>query len=148
MSDELFNDIVERDLFIELVADGVPEVNAGYEVGWTPSQTRRNLGDPMFREMVEAAKTRADGTIETALFKLARAGNLGAMQMWLYNRTPDRWKDVRRIEIKNDTTINLGIVNSTKQAVLEMMREQGAAALQPAAMRAIEATSSEDDSAG
>lgn len=146
MSDDvLFNDIVERDLFVELVADGVPEVNAGFEVGWTPAQTKRNLGDPMFREIVEAAKDRADGTIESALYRLARAGNLGAIQMWLYNRSPDRWKDVKRIEVKNDTTINLGIVASTKQAVMEMLRENGAASLQPPVVRAIETTGSEID---
>ena len=142
--DELFNDIVERDLFVELVADGVPELNAGFEVGWTPSQTKRNMADPVFREIVQAAKERADGTIEAALFRLAKAGNLGAMQMWLYNRSPERWKDVKRIEVKNDTTINLGIVASTKQAVLEMLHEQGAASLQPPTMRAIEASGRED----
>lgn len=130
--DELFNDIVERDLFVELIADGVPELNAGYEVGWTPTQTRRNMADPVFREIVEAARDRADGTIEAALFRLAKAGNLGAMQMWLYNRKPANWKDVRRIEVKNETTINLSVVESTKQAVLEMLTTRGAGALQPA----------------
>lgn len=144
-NDELFNDIVERDLFIELVADGIPELNAGFEVGWTPAQTKRNLGDPVFREIVEAAKERADGTIEAALFRLARAGNLGAMQMWLYNRSPERWKDVKRIEVKNDTTINLGIVASTKQAVIEMLNEKGAASLQPAVFRAIESTATDGE---
>lgn len=129
--DELFNDIVERDLFVELIADGVPELNAGYEVGWTPTQTRRNMADPVFREIVEAARDRADGTIEAALFRLAKNGNLGAMQMWLYNRKPADWKDVRRIEVKNETTINLSVVESTKQAVLEMLASRGAGALQP-----------------
>lgn len=132
-SDELFNDIVERDLFVELVADGVSEINAGFEVGWTPSQTRRNMADPMFREIVDAARDRADGTMEKAMFDLGTKGkNLGAMQMWLYNRRPDRWKDVRRIEVKNETTINLGVVHSTKQAVMELLRERGPMALQPA----------------
>jgi hypothetical protein len=133
MSDdaELFNDIVERDLFVELIADGVPEINAGYEVGWTPTQTKRNLADPMFREIVTAARDRADGTIEAALFKLAKNGNLGAMQMWLYNRKPADWKDVRRIEVRQDTTINLAVVHSTKQAVLEMLATHGPGALQP-----------------
>ena len=130
--DELFNDIVERDLFVELIADGVPEINAGYEVGWTPTQTRRNLADPAFKEIVEAARDRADGTIEAALFRLAKGGNLGAMQMWLYNRKPADWKDVRRIEVKTDTTINLSVVQSTKQAMLEMLAAHGAGALQPA----------------
>ena len=130
--DLLFDDIIERELFIELVADGASEINAGFEVGWTPNRTTRNLADPGFRECVEFAKNRANGTIEQAMFKLGKNGNLGAMQMWLYNRAPERWKDVRRIEVKNDTTINLGLVGATKQAIIELMRSGGPAALQPA----------------
>lgn len=132
--DRLYNDIVERELFLIAIADGIPEDNAGYEVGWTPAQVKRNMADPQFRDMVEAAKTRADGTIEQALFRLAKSGNLGAMQMWLYNRSPERWKDVKRIEVKNDMTINLGVIASTKQAVLELLAERGPAALQPASV--------------
>lgn len=145
-NDELFNDIVERDLFVELVADGVSEVNAGFEVGWTPAQTRRNMADPVFREVVDAARDRADGTMEKAMFDLGTKGkNLGAMQMWLYNRRPDRWKDVRRIEVKNETTINLGVVQSTKVAVMELLKERGALALQPAYDDIIDAEILDDD---
>lgn len=133
--DRLYHDIVERELFLIAVADGIPEENAGYEVGWTPTQTRRNLQDTEFAEMVDAARRRADGTIEAALFRLAKNGNLGAMQMWLYNRTPERWKDVKRIEVKNETTINVGVIASTKQAVLELLAETGPAALQPVYQR-------------
>src|SRR5450432_58973 len=97
-----------RELFVILVADGIAEVNAAYEVGWTPRQLRTNLKDPSFVEMVQAARDRADGTIEGALFKVAAAGNFGAMQWWLLNRKPDTWKDTKRIEIRNDTTVTIG----------------------------------------
>jgi hypothetical protein len=137
--DELFDDLVERDLFVELVADGCNEISAGFEVGWTPARTARNLADPAFREIVETAKLRADGSIERALFKLAKGGNLGAMQMWLYNRQPERWKDVKRIEVKQDTTFLVSLVESTKRAVMEMLGEHGPGALQPSFAGAIEA---------
>lgn len=131
--DRLFDDIVERELFLELVADGVTEVNAGFEVGWTPSRTRRNMADAQFRELVEAARDRADGTMEQVLFEMGKNKNFAAVQMWLYNRQPGRWKDVRRIEVHNELTVNLGLVASTKQSIIETIRERGAAALQPPA---------------
>lgn len=130
-TDRLFDDIVERDLFVELVADGVTELNAGLEVGWTPRQTRLNMADPNFAEIVEAAKGRADGTIEKTLYEVAKRGNLGAIQMWLYNRQPNRWKDVKRIEVQSEHTVTVGVIGATKQALLELMTEHGARALQP-----------------
>ena len=50
--------------------------------------------------------------------------------MWLYNRRPDRWKDVRRIEVKNDLTVNFGTIAAQKAAILDILREQGPEALQ------------------
>lgn len=130
-TDALFGDIVERDLFVELVADGITPLNAGLEVGWTPRRTKRNMADPAFAEIVEAARARADGTIEKTLFEVAKKGNLGAIQMWLYNRRPNDWKDVKRIEVQSQSTVTIGVVGATKQAVLELMSEHGAQALQP-----------------
>lgn len=129
--DQPYHDIVERELFLELVADGTPLELAGYEVQWTPRQIKRNLADPMFMEMVNAAADRAVDSIELAMFRLARKGNLGAQQMILYNRRPDRWKDLRRIEVKTETMITRVEIMATKEALIESLRELGTAALQP-----------------
>lgn len=129
-----YNDdtVLQRELFLLSVADGVPDDNAGYEVGWTPARLRRELADPDFREMVTAAKDRAIGTVEKALFDLATKGkNLGAMQMVLYNLRADKWKDVRRIEVKNEHTVNGQIVVSTREAIMGHLKELGPAGLQP-----------------
>lgn len=136
MSDPaVWGDIEDREMFLLRIAEGVPPENAAYEVKWTPAKLRRYLADPEFAELVAEASDLADGTVEAALFRLAtKERNLGAIQMWLYNRRPDRWKDVRRIEVKNDLTVNFGVVASTKQVLLEMMREHGPAALEPGAL--------------
>lgn len=126
----LFDDIIEREMFVELLAGGVCSVNAGIQVGWTPSQTKRNLSDPGFKELVEAALERADGSIEEALYAIAKRGNLGAIQMWLLNRQPDRWRDVKRIEIKNDVTVSVGMIEAVKRGALDLLREQGVMAMQ------------------
>jgi hypothetical protein len=51
--------------------------------------------DPKFAEEVERAEMEANETVENALFEAAQSGNVVAIQVWLYNRMPDRWKDKR-----------------------------------------------------
>lgn len=135
MSDTIYDedDLLKLELFLLNVADGVPIENAGFEVGWTPHQIGKKLADPEIREMIDAAKNRAVGSVEHAMFKLAIQGkNFGAQQFILMNLRSDKWKDMRKIEIKNEHTINGQIVVSTKQAIMEALRENGPAALQPA----------------
>lgn len=146
--DALFDDIVERDLFLELIADGVPPMLAGCEVSWTPRQTERNLRDPVFAEMVEAAMDRSIDSIELAMHRLAKKGNLGAMQMILYNRRPDRWKDLRRIEVKTETNVTITEIQAARYTAIELLRSHGVAALQPGgALDVIDVESSEDHDA-
>src|SRR5688572_25121088 len=108
--DKLFDDMIERDLFLVAVAEGIPEINAGLEVGWTPHQTLRNLADADFAALVELSKTQADGIIEKILFDQAKKGNMSAIQMWLYNRQSSKWKDVKRIEVNQTHKIEVGVV--------------------------------------
>jgi hypothetical protein len=48
-----------------------------------------------FAEAEREAEDESTAVIECALHKLAREGNVTAIQVWLYNRAPDRWKDKR-----------------------------------------------------
>lgn len=141
---EIFDDMARRTSFLELVAVGTPELNAGIEVGWTPRQTRRNCQDPAFRELIDFAREQADGDIEHTLHELAKNGSLGAIQMWLFNRQPGRWKDVKRIEVRNEHAVQISVVNSVKQGALELLDEQGVERLQLLAGAAIEAAATDD----
>lgn len=142
----LYDDPLERELFLMAVAAGTPPDLAGIEVSWTPRRTRLNLADPDFAEMVRMAQDRSLDSIELALYKLATEGkNLGAMQMILYNKRPVEWKDVRRIEVNQHTTISIGAVAATIEAAKALMREVGPAALQPGgALDIIDAESTEE----
>jgi len=51
--------------------------------------------DPKFAAEVERAEMEANETVENALYEAALSGNVVACQVWLYNRTPERWKDKR-----------------------------------------------------
>ena len=125
-----FEGLMGRELFIELVANGVAPINAGIQVGWTPRQLKKELSDPDFKELCDAAQERLIGSVEETLVTVAKRGNVAAITMFLFNRAPERWKDVKRIEIKNDMTISMGMVASVKQGALELLREQGVGAIQ------------------
>lgn len=125
-----FSDMTQKEQFLELVATGVSPLNAGIQVGWSPAQTKRHLKDTDFKELIQEACERADATIEETLYAIAARGNLGAIQMWLFNRKPQEWRDVKRIEVKTSHTVQIGVVESVKQGALELLREQGVSALQ------------------
>ena len=125
-----FDELMGRELFVELVAGGVAPINAGIQVGWTPRQLKRELADRDFKELVDAASERLIGSVEETLVAVAKRGNVAAITLFLFNRAPDRWRDVKRIEIKNDLTVSLGMVASVKQGALELLRENGVEAIQ------------------
>lgn len=125
-----FDEMMQLEQFIELVAHGISPVNAGIEVSWSPAKTKRMLADPEIAEMLAAARDRADGLIEKALFDCAARGNVSAIQMWLYNRQPDQWRDVKRIEVRSEHKVTVAAVESVKVGVLELIREHGVGAMQ------------------
>lgn len=142
--DQEFEDIEAHSYFLDLVADGVPEVNAALEVGWTPRKMHVYLQDKSFAEMVMAARDRADGTIEKVLFDKAKAGQPWAVQMWLHNRKAARWQPgTQRIEVTNTKVGNAEMVGAVKEGVLAVLQAVGAKEMRslPAV---IEATSWED----
>lgn len=146
--DKLFDDIVERELFLELVADGMPVTSAGFECGWTPFQTRRNLADGSFAELVRFARTRAVDSVEHMLFKAAKKGNLSAMQMILYNERPDQWKDTKRIEVRSDININVTEIKAAKEVTLQLLKERGVLELQPGGILDVESSEDGDGLSG
>lgn len=127
---DIFTEITARDKFVDLVADGIPFRNAALEVGWTPRQMHQYLQDSEFREIVEDASARATETIEEVLYKKAKQGNSWAVQMWLYNRDSDRWRDLKRIEVKTEVHMRQDVVLAVKTSALDLLREVGVEVLQ------------------
>ena len=122
----------DREQFLTAVALGTPHLLAGIEVGWLPAKTKQMLRDPEFAALVRMAEEMADEGIERALYAKAATGNMTAIQLWLYNRRPEKWKDVKRIEMKIDGELSVANVRENAATVLELLRA-GAdiAALQP-----------------
>lgn len=128
--------------FLESIRMGVGPLNAAIAIGWTPSKLKKLMGDPEFAELVSVSVERRLESSEQVLYELAQGGHFKALQMVLYNERSSKWRDLRHIEVQQATTLDVGVVVSVKASVLELLREQGVAALQ-APLDVIDVESSE-----
>lgn len=117
--------------FLESIANGVPELLAGIEVGWSPMQTRRRLKDPEFRQLVDVYMDLSIDKVERALHNLATNGHLGAIQMVLHNRRSDKWRDTRRIEVRTEHTVAPELASAAREVILAALAQGSVRALQP-----------------
>lgn len=111
--DQLF----EREMFLDLVKDGTPLEIAAYEVGWSPKKFERIMEDDGFADMVAQHESMAYAAIEGVLYKKAMAGQQWAVQLVLYNRRPDRWKDQRSLKVETSGELAPHIIAATASAV-------------------------------
>ena len=95
-----------REKYLELLARGERRHHAAKAVGISHDTVCvHKRKDPEFARQCEAAETLAVERVENALFEAATEGkNVTAMQVWLYNRCPERWADRRgstKVNIEN-----------------------------------------------
>jgi hypothetical protein len=85
--------------YLELIRQGHRRGAAARAVGVDPETARNAYNkDPEFADAVELAEIEACDIVEDALLEAAKSGNVTACQVWLYNRSPDRWKDQRNFK--------------------------------------------------
>lgn len=135
----------ETVVFLEDVLTGTGPLNAAIAVGWSPAKLKRLMKDPEFAEMVDFTLERRLESVEKVLWELARGGHFKSIQMVLYNKRSEEWRDVRHIQVERHDQLDVGVVISVKQAALEVLRERGVAALQREP-EAIEVTSTDASS--
>jgi len=61
--------------------------------------------DPAFKAMVDKALAKARLKVETKLVKSALDGDRLLLMFYLQNRYPDDWKDTRKIQVDQHTTL-------------------------------------------
>jgi hypothetical protein len=130
--------------FFTRIRDGCGRLNAAYEVGWSPLQLRKLEELPDFKELYGVAKEQCLEDIEETTVKLAKAGNMAAIQMVLYSFGSGRgWRPPQqRVQMETHTTHRVEIVASAKELVMQMLAEGGAQAVERPFVKAIEAEAS------
>ena len=128
--DQMFADIAEKETFLDRVANGCPPLLAGHELRWSPKKSKEVMNDPEFADLVNAAIERGLDAVEATLMRKAQEGNMAAITMVLFNRRADRWRDVKRIEVRTDATVTINSIESVKAAAIALLADRGVDAMQ------------------
>lgn len=124
---DAFDVFSKREEFLDKVRQGTPSAIAAYEVGWTPRQLDREMQDDEFVELFDMMVGIRDDAIEAVLYQKAVDGNQRAIEMWLYNRNPDRWKDSKTLKVENTGAelpqhVLAAAVDGVRMGVLDAIR--------------------------
>jgi predicted transcriptional regulator len=93
-----FTDI-KRKKYLELLSEGTRRGVAAKEVGVTRQTVSAYIKEnPAFADEVSLAELDATEPVEDALYQAALSGNVVAIQVWLYNRASEQWKDKRQLK--------------------------------------------------
>ncbi len=93
--------VKKQEKFLQLVSEGSRRGIAAESVGVTRQCVSYLAGhNEEFAKALELAEMDANEQVEDALFQAATSGNVVAIQVWLYNRSPQEWADRRRVEGK------------------------------------------------
>ncbi len=126
-------DTIKRNEYLELLRQGHTRGLAASLVGIHRATVSTHMKkDSEFAEAVSEAESDAIGKVENALFEAATSGNVTAIQVYLYNRNPERWADRRSIRsggegdkpIKTETIIQV-VSENAKRLTEEIIQGKG-----------------------
>lgn len=80
--------------------------------------------DKQFAEDVEKARLSQVVVVEDALFKKAKAGNVTAIIFFLCNRSPEKWKNVQRVETEFPDGLKIILSNIPRPSEQRKIAEQ------------------------
>ncbi len=99
-----------RKKYLDLLRQGVRRGAAAEQVGVTRQTVFiYKQKHPEFAEEERQAEIDACEIIEDALFQAAQAGNVRAIETWLFNRCPERWerKDTIKADLQHSGTLRI-----------------------------------------
>jgi hypothetical protein len=83
---------------------------------------RARYDDPSLAQEEAQAEADACEVVEDALLKKALEGNVTAIQVWLYNRCPDRWADRRNNKQEIQITNQPADIDALKKQLLDRLK--------------------------
>ena len=96
-------DSIKKDEYLALLRQGhtrgLAASLAGIHRATASIHMKKDTG---FSEAVSEAESDAIGKVENALFEAAISGNVTAIQVYLYNRNPERWTDRRSVRLAGE----------------------------------------------
>lgn len=100
-------DEIKRAAWLKLLESGEPRCLAARKVGLDPKTPERYMKRySFFAQAASEAEMKGasyrDNTVVNALFEAAQSGNVTAIQVWLYNRQPNAWKDRRNVAVTGE----------------------------------------------
>jgi hypothetical protein len=96
-------DSIKKDEYLALLRQGHTRGLAASLVGIHRATVSIHMNkDRGFAEAVSEAESDAIGKVENALFEAAISGNVTAIQVYLYNRNPERWADKRSVRLASE----------------------------------------------
>ncbi len=96
-------DSIKKDEYLGLLRQGHTRGLAASLVGIHRATASIHMKkDTGFAEAVSEAESDAVGKVENALFEAAISGNVTAIQVYLYNRNPERWADRRSVRLAGE----------------------------------------------
>lgn len=94
-------DAKKKRRFLALIAQGSTLTAGARAVGITPRTVYNHFERyPKFQEAYDWCSEEANASVENALYRAALSGNVTAIQVWLYNRAPERWADRRQHRVQ------------------------------------------------
>lgn len=128
-------DTIKKDAYLAKLRCGGRRMASAREVGVDPRTVEKHMQKyPSFAEEVSRAEMEANQHVEHALFNAALSGNTTAIQVWLYNRSPDRWADKRQLEHSGPKggAIPLAVMEMTDEQLLAIASGSGEGSTAPA----------------
>ncbi len=96
-------DSIKKDEYLALLRQGHTRGLAASLVGIHRATVSTHMKkDNEFADAVSEAESDAIGKVENALFEAAISGNVTAIQVYLYNRNPERWADRRSVRLAGE----------------------------------------------
>lgn len=93
-------DAIKRSAYFDLLEHGVGRCAAAAGVGVTrPTVALYRNRNPEFAESESGCEMNAISDVEDALYRKAMNGHPTALIFFLKNRAPDRWKDMKTVEV-------------------------------------------------
>ncbi len=120
-------DEAKRLKYLGFIAEGQGKIQAAKDVGVNIKTVDRHMAsNPGFKTDVSLAETEVNQKVENALYKAATSGNTTAMQVWLYNRYPERWTDKRNINLAGPDggpiEVDIGIKELSDEELIGIIR--------------------------